>query len=455
LPFYFIHIMDIIKEDIDQLNAVLKVKVGPQDYQEKVNKALGEYRKKAKIPGFRPGMAPMGMVKKMVGVSALVEEVNKLLSDNLGHWIKDNELNILGQPLPKPSENAINWETQTEFEFLFELGLEPKFDTPKLENITIETLTVSVNDALINKSVEDACKRFGKVINSETAEENDILYGHFDVCDENGNSLEDGHYHSTILINTVPNNETKTKLIGLKPQDEILLEAQKTWKDKEDIKARFHIDDEKVEKIKTLKFRLEKINRIEPAQVNQELFEKIYGPGIVNSEEEFKKKIKQELEKNIALDSDFKLRKDLREKLLSQINFSLPDEFLKRWILASNEKPISIQQLEKEYDSYAKMLRWQLVENRFIKENNIEVKWEEVVEQTKQLISMQYLKMGLPLPDDQELQGTVSKILQNNDEAKRIFDNLYDTKLFNLYKSKITVQPKEIEYDEFVKLLQE
>jgi trigger factor len=275
------------------------------------------------------------------------------------------------------------------------------------------------------------------------------------VCDENGNSLEDGHYHSTILINSVPDNETKNKLIGLKPQDEILLEASKTWKDKEDIKARFHIDDEKAEKIKTLKFRLEKINRIEPAQVNQELFEKIYGPGIVNTEEEFKEKIREELEKNIALDSDFKLRKDLREKLLSQINFSLPDEFLKKWILASNEKPISIQQLEKEYDSYSKMLRWQLVENRFIKENNIEVKWEEVVEQTQQLISMQYLKMGLPIPEAQELQTTVSKILQNNEEAKRIFDNLYDTKLFNLYKSKITVQPKEIAYDEFVKHLQE
>lgn len=149
------------------------------------------------------------------------------------------------------------------------------------------------------------------------------------------------------------------------------------------------------------------------------------------------------------------MRKDLREKLLSQLNFSLPDDFLKRWILSNNEKPISIQQLEKEYDSYAKMLRWQLVENRLTKENNIEVKWEEVVEQTKHLIAMQYAKMGIPTPDEQELQATVSKILQNNEEAKRVFDNLYDEKLFALYKSKITLQPKEIGYDEFVKILQE
>lgn len=445
--------MDIVKENIDSLNAVLKVKITPTDYEERVKKALNEYRKKARIPGFRPGMAPMGMVKKMVGNSALVEEINKLLSEHLVHWIKDNDLQILGQPLPKAPEKPIDWDTQSEFEFYFELGLEPAFTIPALENISLKTYTVEVDDQLIDQSVSDAGKRYGKIINPEEAGSEDILYGHFEPCDASGNSLQDGHYHSTILIGMVPDEETKNKLIGMKPEQTVLLEALKTWRDTEDIKARFHVDEEKAKSMHYLSFKLEKISRVMPAEANQELFDKIYGEGVIKSEEEFRARIKSELEKNIAMDADFKLKNDLKEKILSECAFELPNEFLKRWILSNNEKPISLQQLESEYPGYARMLRWQLIENRLVKENNIQVAWEDVKQYTRELLAGQFERMGMPIPDENELNQSVDRVLQNNEETKRLFDNLYELKLFTLFKSKVQTQPEIVSYEEFLKLL--
>lgn len=450
--------MNITKEKVDDLNAVLKVKLEQADYQDKVDKILKDYRKKANIPGFRKGHVPMSLIKKQYGTGVLVDEINKILSESLHKYITEEKLDILGNPLPKLDEQEnIDWKNQTDFEFNYEVGLAPQFDLA-LNKFKFDYYKIKVTEKDIDKYVNDVAKRYGKMTNPEVAAEDDMLYGKFEELDGSGNVLEGGITHNSVLIiKSVTDKKLQKTLISAKAGDTFDLDPKTVSEHESDQAAAIGVNVSDLKNIiSKFRFTTEKINRVIPAEVNKDLFDKVYGPDVVKDEKEFRAKIADELNRGLSVDADRKLKSDIQDEIIKKLKLDLPNEFLKRWIKASNEKPITDEQLENEYDDYAKGLKWQLIENKIIKDNNIKVTPEEVLEHTKGLLKQQMAGMGMPGGDDDEqLTETANRVLQNEEEARNIYMMMYDNKLMTLYKNTFKLKEKEVTYDDFIKLAYE
>jgi len=442
--------MNITQENIDELNAVLKVKVTADDYLPKVESALKQYQKKASIPGFRPGKVPVNMIKKMYGKSIMVDEINKLLSDSLYKYIHDNKIDVLGNPLPKSDGNTIDWDNQNEFEFLYEMGLAPKFNLELSAKDKFTYTKVKIDDELVTKYTTDIAKRYGKVEQAETVAEGDLVNGDFVELDANGEILAGGIFKSSSVFIDRVKESSKKLFIGLKVNDKITVDAQDLTDNAVDLAAMLGIEKDAAATIQSkFQFTVKSISRLAAAEINQELFDKIYGPGVVSNEEEFKAKIKEELASMFVNDSERKFYNDVVDYLMNKVNFNLPADFLKRWILAVNEKPVTPEQVEAEFDNYAKGLKWQLIENKIIKDNNINVTNEEVIEHTKDLITKQFGKMSPNVMSDAELNDTAKRVLSNQEEAKKLYEQVYGQKVMTLFKTKFTLEEKEVAYDDF------
>lgn len=450
--------MNITTEKVDDLNAVLKVKVSQADYQDKVDAQLKDYRKKANIPGFRKGHVPMGMVKKMVGTNLLVDEINKLLSESLHKYLQDEKLDVLGNPLPKLEDDSkIDWQNQTEFEFSYDVGLAPQFDLKISDKFKFTYYKIKVADKDVDKYVNDVAKRYGKMSNPDVAEADDMLFGKFEELDGTGNIKEGGINHtSVVIIEAVTDKKLQKSLVGAKSGDTFDLDPRTISANENDQAAALGVDVATFKNIiSKFRFTVDKVNRVMPAELNTELFDKLYGPGNVKDEAAFRAKIADELGRGLSVDADRKLKADIQEELIKKLKLDLPNEFLKRWIKASNEKPITNEQIEAEYEDYAKGLKWQLIENKIIKDNNVKVEHEEVIEHTKGLLKQQMAGMGMPTDDDEQLTETSNRVLQNEEEARNIYMMMYDNKLMTLYKNTFKLKEKEISYDDFVKLAYE
>ncbi|MBW6484214.1 MAG: trigger factor [Vicingaceae bacterium] len=448
--------MNITQEKIDDLNAVIKVQLKEEDYQDKIDAQLKEYRKKASIPGFRKGNVPMGMIKKMVGTNLLVEELNKILSDSLQNYLINEKLDVLGNPLPKmEDEEKIDWENQKEFEFKYEVGLAPSFNLDKLDKFKFEVYKINVSDKDVQKYVDDLARRYGKMTNPEVAEADDMLFGKFEELDATGNSKEGGINHSSVvIIKSVTDKKLQKELIGAKKGDVFKINPKTVSEHETDQAEALGVDVSQLKSIiSQFNYTVEKVNRVIPTELNQELFDKVFGPETVKSEKEFRAKIAEELNKGLLVDSENKFINDVQEELLKSLNLKLPDAFLKKWIVASNEKPISSEQIEAEYDQYAKGLKWQLIKNKIIELNDVKVAAEEVVDYTKGLLMQQMQGMGMGDIDDERLSETANNVLQNQEEARRIYEMLYDSKLKDIYKSTFKLKEKEIDYENFVSLV--
>ncbi len=445
--------MDITKELIDDLNAVVKVKVGPSDYTDRVEQALKTYQKRASMPGFRPGKVPPALVRKMYGKSVLAEELNRILSDSLYKYIQDEKLDVLGNPLPKPANDHIDIENQKEFEFQFDMALAPQFTLNLDASLSFNEYVVRIEDKLIDGYVNDMTRRYGKIGPADAAEEGDLIYGDFVELDANGEIVPGGIFKSSTIFLDKPVKEEQKVLAGAKADDKFDLEPKQISASAADLASKLGIEQQQAEGL-TNKFRftVKSISRLEPAELNQELFDKIYGPGVVGSPEEFRAKIADELRSMFTRDAAQRLRNDISAKLLETTNLSLPDEFLKRWLVAANEKPVTMEQVESEYPMYARQLRWQLIENKLIRDNDIKVTSDEAAEHVKNILRANFAKYGRN-PDevsDDELNDTAKRVLGKEEEAKKVFEELYAEKLMMLYRSKCTITPKEISYEEFM-----
>lgn len=446
--------MNITQEKIDPLHAVVKVKLAPEDYQAQVELAIKDYTKRVTMPGFRPGKVPVGMVKKMYGKSILADELNKILNDTVHKYIRDNNIEILGNPLPAVDEQVkIDWENQKEFEFSYDIGLAPQFDLSLGKSDKVPFYTVKIDEELVGKYIDDLSRRYGKLINPEISEEKDWLTADLVEVDETGEVMPGGLFKSSSLFTErLKNDGLRKKLAGLKPEEKIEISAVELSDDEDAAYlAQLLQSDPATLRTKRLRVTIKNINRLTPAELNQDLFEKIYGPGVVNSVEEFRARVREELSRMFVNDSDSKFRNTVRKMLLGKLDLALPDVFLKRWIRAVNEKPLTEEQVEEEYPTYAEQLKWQLIENKILKDHDIKVSADEATAFVAELVKNEYAKMGRADVEEKELATVAANILAKEEEARKIYNQIYDGRLLTLYKEKLTLEPKEVPYEEFQK----
>jgi len=458
LKLYKTNVMNISQKKVDDLNAIIKIEVKQEDYQKKVDKVMNTHRKNANVPGFRKGHVPMGMIKKQVGISVIVDEINKILSESLHKFITDQDINVLGNPLPKLDEqNSIDWTNQKDFEFNYVIGIAPEFKVDALSKLKVDYYKIKVADKDVEKYITDVAKRYGKMSNPDIASADDMLFGKFEELDGEGNIKEGGiNHNSMIIIEAVTDKKVQKGFVGTKSADSFDIDPKIVSPSPTDQAAAIGVDVATLATIiSKFRFTVDKINKIIPAELDQELFDKVYGPGVVADEKAFRVKVAEELGKGLSTDADRKLKADIQDMMIEKVKLKLPDAFLKRWIRESNEKPITAEQIELEYDNYAKGLQWQLIENKLIQDNDIKVTHEEVVEHTKGLLLQQMAGMGLPNSNDEELTETANRVLQNQEEAKNLYMMMYDTRLMKIYKEEIKLKEKEISYEDFVKLAYE
>ena len=445
--------MEVIKKDTGKLSAEIAIKIQEKDYKDQVEQSLKNYRKQVNLPGFRKGMVPMGMVKKMVGTNILVEEINRLLSSKLQTYITEEKMEILGNPLPKEEDApAIDWESQKEFDFTYEVGLAPEVKISLSEKDKFDKCNIQVTNKMLEEQMDEIAKRYGKMVEVDQSIEGDMLYGKFEEL-EKGKVKEDGISNSTVLnIATIDSKKDQKKLIGLKIGDTVKLKVAGLASDNY-IASWLGIEVSDVKDIKSeFNYTVEKINRMEAADYNQELFDKLYGPDVVKSKDEFKAKIQEEMEKNFAENAEQLFERDVQDHLIKKAKLDLPDDFMKRWLMTANEKPITKEQIEEDYENYARGLKWQLIENKLIRENGLELQQEEVIDHTKGLIQQQLSGMG-QIMEDKELTETAMRVLSNQEESRRVYDQLYAVKLRKLYNETVKIKERNISYDDFVKLV--
>ena len=436
--------MNITKENIDALNAVVKVEISAADYQEKVAKILLDYRKKADIPGFRKGQVPMGMVKKQYGKSIMIDEVNKLLQEALNNFLIEEKLDILGNPLPK-MEEEFSWETE-DYTFEFELGLAPEFEVNLEAKNKITQYNIVADKELLKKEVENIRKRFGKLVPKETVEEDVNIAGTF------VNEERELNKKSTIALDSIKGKANQQKFLGKKVGDVVELNTKGLFDDDHKLMGALGLSHDEIHGMEIpVTFSVEEINVTELAEINQELFDKIFGADVVKSEEELRAKIKEDAEKQFQTQADQQLLNAVTEYLVENTKFDLPAEFLKKWMVVAGEKPMTPEDAAEEYEKSEKGLRYQLIEGKILTENKLQVSFDELKDFTKGFVKTQMAQYGQLNPEEKELDDIVQRVLTNQDEAKRLQDQLVSQKLLNFYKEKITFRTKDVNYDEFVK----
>ena len=449
--------MDVKIKNIDALNAVMTIKISNEDYEGPYNTSLKKYRNQIQLPGFRKGHIPTSVIKKKYGPSILAEEIDKLLSESINKHINENKINILGNPLPKNDENLqIDWKNPGDFEFEYDLGIAPEFELNLPGKDKYAYHKVKVDDKLINKQIEDFARRYGKLSLVDEAAEKDMIMASFKELDTNDQVVEEGFAHnSTVSVEFVEDKKTKKKLLGLKASDVLTIDPRLLSKNEADMAAMLGIDKDRAAAYnRNVQLTANEVKRLEPANVDQGLFDKILGEGEVKTEEEFRNRIAEDLEKMFKGDSDRIFKKTVSDTLIKKLKLNLPDDFLKRWILATN-KEATEDQLNNEYEQYAKGLKWQLIENKIIRDNDIKVESDEVLTRTKELLGSQYSQYGMMIPADEELTKAAQNVLSNQEETRKIFDMMYDQKVTTFLKDTLKIADKSVDYDAFIKLATE
>jgi len=446
--------MNITQEKTGNLNAVVKIKIAPADYSAKVEKAIKDQAKKAQLPGFRKGMVPAAHIKKMYGKSILVEEVNNLLNDTLSNYIAEEKLEILGQPLPQMDDaREFKWDNTDEFEFDYELGLAPAFDVNISSKDKFTQYVVKADQETLESRIKNIRRSYGKMTNPEVAEEGDVLYAELVQLGADGAVFEGGISNTaTIRLDLITDKKVLKSLVGLKKDDVVTVDIQKVFEDTAAIAKALNISEEDAADLKSnFQLTVKNVNRLEESDLNQEFFDKLFGEGTVTDEAGFRSKIQEEVELMFTQDAERKLSNDIYEALLTKHNFELPDEFLRRWLKATNEK-LTDEELAEGYDDFAKNLKWTLIENKIIKDNSIEIKYEDVVAAAKAKLDAQFrMYSPSPLPEEQLAQYAV-QFLQEKENANRTFEEVKALKTFEQIKTIVTLDQKDIDYDKFVEL---
>jgi trigger factor len=449
--------MNITRENINDLNTVLKVEIKKPDYEEKVESVLKDYRKKANIKGFRPGMVPIGLVKKMYGRAVQIEEINKIVTENIQKYITDEKLEILGDPLPKTDEQElIDFETQEDFTFSFELGLTPAIDLKISKKTKVNQYDIVIDEKMRNDYLDNYTRRFGELRNAETTEDKDVIKGKLEAIDGEGNLISEGPAaeSTSLSIDIIKDDNIKKQFIGINLNDTIDFDLKKAFPNDTEIAGLLHLKKEEVEGIEgSFRFTINEISRFHPAELGPELYTRIYGEGIVNSEEEFMKKLEEEIAASLKRESDYKLMIDIKAMALEKTEFQLPEEFLKKWLLRVNEKTTP-EQIEKEFDNFRKDLRWQLIRNKIARDNEVKITEEELLAEAATITRYQFQQYGLYYATDEQIGNYAKETLKREEDAKRIADKILEEKVILILKDLLKLESKSVSIDEFNKLFE-
>ncbi len=436
--------MNITKEQIDTLNAVLKVAISKEDYQDKVEKILKDYRRNANIPGFRKGQVPMGLIKKQYGKAVLVDEVNKLLQDNLNKYLVEEKLDVLGNPLPKQQDN-FNWDAE-ELAFEFELGLAPEFEVSLKTKKPITHYHIVADKKMIDEQVDRIRRQYGKLVSKAEVGTADEVMGTF------VNEAQEIDHKTTLDLGKVKSKKALDALKGKKAGDTVTLKTKGLLKEDYLLPSMLGIAREKAENLDIeVSFTIGEINERQPAVLDQEFFDKLFGKDAVSSEKEMREKIKADSEAQFLQQADQKLINDVTERLIETVKFDLPTEFLKKWMQNTGEKPLSAEEASDEFERSEKGLRYQLIEGKLIKDHGLTIQFDELKEFAKGFIRSQMAQYGQINPKEEDLENIAARVLSNQDEIRRLSEQLMSQKLLALYKEKANLKTKEVTYEEFVK----
>ena len=435
--------MKITLNKKNKLTGIITIEINKGDYEQNVNDVLKRYSKTAKIPGFRKGFVPIGLVKKQYGNAVMVDEINKLLDSNLKKYIQDEKLDILGGPIPH-MDNDINWDSEI-INFDFEIGYTPEFKINLKPKKPILKYEVKANKKMVDGQIKNIQSQYGKLISKPKVENNSEITANFNCkTDEINNS-------SMFKTESLKPSFLK-RIIGLKVGNELTEIGSKIFKENYELSRNLKIELEKAKKFKSeVSIKIEEINEREMADLDQDLFDKVFGKNSVKSVTEMKNKLSEDFVKQFQNQVDQKLMNDTLEYLIESTKINLPSEFLIKWMKLSSENKISIDEAKSEYEKSEKGMKYQLIESKIIIDNDLQVKFEDLKSFTTDLIKNQMLQYGQAIPDEKEVDGIVARVMSNKDEIKRLTEQLTSTRILNFFKDNFNYKTKKVSYDEYIK----
>ena len=451
--------MNISLENVDKVSALLTLKLEKADYQEKVEKTLKAYRKQANIPGFRKGMVPMSLVKKQFGKAVLAEEVDKLMQEKINEYIRENKVNMLGMPLPNEEKmQPIDFDTQEEFEFVFDIALAPEFEAEISNADTINYYTIEVSEELIEQQVKMYTQRGAHYDKVESYEDKDMVKGLLAELDENGNTKEGGiQVEGAVMMPTyMKNDDQKAIFNGAKVNDVLVFNPAAAFDNNEaELSSLLKIAKEEVANVKgNFSFQVEEITRFVPGELNQEVFDQAFGEGVVKSEEEFRAKIKEEIAARFVADSDYKFLIDVRKMMMEKVGkLEFPDALLKRIMLLNNEEK-GEEYVAENYDKSIEELTWHLIKEQLVEGNEIKVEQEDVLNMAKETTKAQFAQYGmLSVPED-VLDNYAQEMLKKKETVNNLVNRVVEAKLAAALKAQVTLENKNVSVEEFNKMFE-
>ena len=451
--------MKISFENSDKVNGLLTLTVEEADYKENVEKTLKDYRKKANIPGFRQGMAPMGMIKRQFGTSVKVDEINKVLGEQMYKYIQDNNIQMLGEPLPSDKQTPVDVEGDGPYTFMFDIAVAPEFNVELTGKDKIDYYTIAVDDKTIDQQVDMYASRSGHYDKVETYQANDMLKGDLRELDENGNTKEGGiTVEAAVLMPEYIKVEDQKKLFeGAKLGDVITFNPRKAYPESDiEISSLLKIKKEEAADVTAdFTYQITEISRYTEAEVNQELFDQVYGKDVVKDEKEFREKIADNLKAQFAVDSDFKFIQDVRKYVEDKIGtLTYPDALLKR-IMLNNNKDKGQEFVDKNYDKSIKELTWHLAKEQLVKANNIKIEDADVKEAAKEAARAQFAQYGMNNIPDEYIDNYATDMLKKKEYVDSLVDRSIDRKLTEVLKGVVKLNEKTATLEEFNKMMSE
>ncbi|MDR0296154.1 MAG: trigger factor [Prevotellaceae bacterium] len=442
--------MKITQNNIDELNATIALTIEQADYEPRVQKSLNEHRRKADVKGFRPGMAPMSLIEKMYGKSILLDEVQKLMSEGLNQHINDNQLQLLGEPLPNEDDpNKNDWEKGGDLEFKFDIALAPKINISFTEKDKIPFYKIPVTKEDLDSYKESILRQYGKLEDTEISVDDGFITA---TLTQGEHIIENTH----ISLKNIEDKKLRKPFIGKKVGDEMEVDVKQTFTNETDLAAMLKVKKEELGNFEPVfNIKINEVKHFVPAELNQDLFDRIFGKDEITSEEEFNQRAEERIAGEFAQESNYRFAKDTQAKALEKADLALPADFLKRWLLYANENKLSKEEIDKNFDAFAEDLRWQMVRGYIFKEQKLDITKEEMLEHARQMARYQFAMYGLPNVPDEHIDRYANNILANEKEIKRLYEKAEDDKVITYIKSAVTLDEKEITMEKMRKLYEE